>query len=197
MLELEKIASVLSGIAIRETKSGPATYMRLSDLSELKAGRRPTLVRGEAPDVARALTIEEGDLIIGARGATTDVCIASEAVSGAFISLDLYLVRPNRTVVNSQYLAAFLELPSTQALLSVGKQGSGLARLPKDVLEKMEIPLPPMEGQRLIAGLALSFEEEGKLLKKLTDLNSMLGRETIARAINAADTRPNSIRSSQ
>ncbi len=197
MLELEKIANVLSGIAIRETKNGPARYMRLSDLSELKAGRRPTLVSGEAPDVARALMIEEGDLILGARGAATDVCIASDSVSGAFISLDLYLVRPNRTVVNSQYLAAFLELPSTQALFSVGKQGSGLARLPKDVLEKMAIPLPPMEGQRLIAGLALSFEEEGKLLKKLTDLNSMLGRETIARAINAADTRPNSIRSSQ
>ena len=118
-------------------------------------------------------------------------------MSGAFISLDLYLVRPNRTVVNPQYLAAFLELPSTQALLNVGKQGSGLARLPKDVLEKMQIPIPPMEGQRLIAGLAHSFEEEGKLLKKLTDLNSMLGRETIARAINAAETRLNSIRSSQ
>jgi hypothetical protein len=197
MLELEKLTSVLSGIAVRETKDGPARYMRLSDLSELKAGGRPTLVRGEAPDVARALKIEEGDLIIGARGAATDVCIASDVVCGAFISLDLYLVRPNRTVVNPQYLAAVLELPSTQALLSVGKQGSGLARLPKDVLEKIAIPLPPMEGQRLIAGLALSFEEEGKLLRKLTDLNSMLGRESIARAINAVDTRPNSLRSSQ
>lgn len=197
MLELKKIAIVLSGIAVRDTKNGPASYMRLSDLSELKAGRRPTLVKGEAPDVARALIIEEGDLIIGARGATTDVCVASDTVSGAFISLDLYLVRPNRKIVNPQYLAAFLELPSTQALLLVGKQGSGLARLPKDVLEKMKIPLPPMGGQQLIAGLALSFEEEGKLLKKLTDLNSMLGRETIARAINTADARANSIGSSQ
>jgi hypothetical protein len=56
-------------------------------------------------------------------------------------------------------------------------------------LEKIEIPLPPLHVQRLIAELALAFEKEDQLLKKLTDLNSILGRETVARAIRAADTR--------
>jgi hypothetical protein len=46
--------------------------MRLSDLSDVRAGRRPVLATGDVPAVARALTVEEGDLIIGAQGAATD-----------------------------------------------------------------------------------------------------------------------------
>lgn len=195
MLELKDIANVLSGVSVRETKEGAARFMRLSDLSDIKAGRRPVLASGEAPAVARALTIEEGDLIVGARGATIDVCLANDDAFGAFVSLDLYLVRPNREMVDSQYLAAFLELPATQALFAGGKQGSGLARLPKNALEKTQVPVPPMQSQRLIAGLALSFAEESDLLKKLTELRSLFGRKAVERAIRAADTQSNPIRS--
>jgi hypothetical protein len=172
MLELRDIASVLSGVSVQGASGGSARFMRLSDLSDVKAGKRPALVAGDAPAVARALALEEGDLIIGARGATTDVCLANDAVFGAFLSLDLYLVRPDRARVNPQYLAAFLDLPATQSLFTVGKQGSGLARLPKDALEKTRVPLPPMQTQILIAGLAFSFETEARLLRKLSDLKS-------------------------
>lgn len=189
MLELREFVAVYSGVSVRETKHGSARFMRLSDLSDLKAGGAPALATGETPAVARALTIEEGDLIVGARGAATDVCVANDAVFGAFISLDLYLVRPDRTMVNPQYLAAFLALPATQALFAGSKQGTGLARLPKDALEKMAVPLPAADTQQLIAGLAHSYEEEGKLLKKLADLRTFLGREIVARAFREADAR--------
>jgi hypothetical protein len=197
MLELKDIATVLSGVPIREGKRASARFMQMSDLSDLKAGRLPELAVGEAPGVARALAIAEGDLIVGARGAATDLCVASEAVFGAFVSLDLYLVRPDQAKVNPQYLAAFLELPATQALFASGKQGSGLARLPKDALEKVGVPLPSMHAQQLIANLALSFEEEGKLFKKLADLKTMFGRKAVAQAIRAADESNNYLRRSQ
>lgn len=197
MLELGKMSNVLSGVSVRESDAGTARFVRLSDLSEIKQGRVPALVVGEAPAVARALAIEQGDLIVGARGVTTDVCVAIGPVFGAFISLDLYLVRPNRAIVDPEYLAAFFELPTTQAVLSGGKQGTGLARLAKEALEKTEIPLPPLEQQQLIAGLAQSFEREARLLKQLADLNTILSREAVTRAIRAADTGRNLSRSAQ
>jgi hypothetical protein len=187
VLELQNIATVLSGVTIKEDADGRARFMRLSDLSDLKAGRIPILARGVVPEVARALSIESGDLIVAARGSATDVCIANESVFGAFVSLDLYLVRPNGAKVDAQYLFAFLTLPATQALFATGKQGSALARLPKEGLAKIKVPLPPMQTQRMIADLAFSFEEEGKILKKLSDLNLILRSEVVARAISAAD----------
>jgi hypothetical protein len=196
MLKLIEIAIVLSGVPVRERKGGSARFIRLSDLTEIKDGRTPDLASGEPPAVARALTIEDGDLIVAARGMATDVCVATGAVVGAFISLDLYLVRPNGALINSQYLAAFLELPATQAVFTSSKQGSGLSRLPKEALEQVEVPVPPLHSQQLIAGLALCFEREGGLFKKLSEISSILGRETVARAIRTADAQRKSIRSS-
>jgi hypothetical protein len=54
-----------------------------------------------------------------------------------------------------------------------------------------------MEQQRLIAGLAKSFEKEGRLLKQLAYLNTILSREAVTRAIRAADTGRNFLRSAQ
>ena len=187
MLELREMAQVLSGVSVKETNDGPARLMRLADLSDLKAGRNPTLARGEAPAVARALTIDESDLIVGARGVSTDVHVADETIVGAYISLDLYLVRPNPQVVNPHYLAAFLQLSSTQGSFTGGKQGTNLARLGKDALESVQVPLPPMRRQRLIADLARTIKREAELLARLADLNTTLGREAVARAFRAAD----------
>jgi hypothetical protein len=187
VLELRKLATVLSGVTMKESVDGLGRLMRLSDLTGLKVGRIPHLSHGEVPEVARAQSVQDGDLIIAARGAATDVCMACESVFGAFVSLDLYLVRPDATKIDPQYLYAFLTLPATQATFAAGKQGSSLARLPKDALETLKVPVPAMEVQRMIAGLACSFEEESKLLKKLSDLNSTLGREVVARAFAAAD----------
>jgi hypothetical protein len=190
MLKLKDIADIYSGMAVQES-GGAARFVRQSDLSDLRSGRLPQLAIGELPAVARALPIADGDLIVGARGPATDVCLANHSVFGAFISLDLYLVRPNTSTVDPGYLAAFLELPGTQAVFAGGKQGSGLARLPKEALDKLAIPVPPMPAQRSIAELARSFRDEAVLLQRLASLNSILGREALARAIRAA-TRPHS-----
>lgn len=190
MLELKEISDIYSGLAVQEGSPGLARFVRLSDLSSLRLGRELSLASGELPAVARALPIECGDLIVGARGATTDICLAGDPVLGAFISLDLYLVRPNKSKVDPGYLATFLDLPATQAVFSSSKQGSGLARLPKEALDSLTIPLPPMPKQRLIAELAQSFRDEAWLLQQLVALKSILGREALARAIRAADANP-------
>jgi restriction endonuclease S subunit len=187
MLELREIATVFSGVPARESKNGIARLMRLADLTDVKAGRVPAMVRGEPPEVARALPIEDGDLIVAARGSGTDVCTASDCIVGAYISLDLYLVRPQPKRINSEYLRAVLELPATQAVLAREKQGSGLARLPKEALEKTAIPVRPLHQQRLIAGLALSLEHEQKLLKKLGELKDRHKRVVLGRAIRGAE----------
>lgn len=191
MLELREIAEVYSGLASQGGR-GEARFVRLTDLTDLKHGRAASLSTGELPFVARALPIEKGDLIIGARGATTEICQAAPSWLGAFISLDLYLVRPDQSKIDPSYLAAFLELPATQAAFSGNKQGTGLPRLPKESLDRLAVPLPPMSAQRLIAELARSFHDEAALLQRLANLNSILGREALARAFRAATTIQNS-----
>lgn len=189
MLELKEISTVYSGISTGPSIPGSARFMRLADLTDVKTGRMPAMACGVSPEVARALPIERGDLIVAARGGSTDVCTADEKIFGAYISLDLYLVRPQPERIISEYLRAFLELPSTQAAFASEKQGSGLARLPKEALEKIEVPVPPLKRQRLIAELALSFIDERRLLKRVDELKENFSREVLSRAITGAESK--------
>ncbi len=107
MLKLREISIILSGVPVLGVAKGSALFVRLSDMSDLKTGRVPKLAAGEVPAVARASRIEKGDLIVAARGAVTDACVAQDLLLGAFVSLDLYLVRPDRSRVEPEYLAAF------------------------------------------------------------------------------------------
>ncbi|MCU0732642.1 MAG: hypothetical protein MUE84_13795 [Hyphomonas sp.] len=160
--------------------------MRQSDLAELRAGRVPTLATGEAPSVGRALAIEAGDLLVGARGAATETYVGDEVVIGAYVSLDLFLVRPDLAAVDPHFLAAFFDLPSTQAALAAGKQGTGLARLSKEALDTLLVPVLPMARQKAIAELAAVMRARRALLDQLIQLNDAFGREAIARVMRRA-----------
>ena len=92
MLELINIATVLSRREddARDCKRASALHATFRPVKP--QGRSHSLPSQPArPLVARALGIKEGDLIVAARGAATDVCMANETVFGAFVSLDLYL----------------------------------------------------------------------------------------------------------
>lgn len=183
MLQLQNIAQVVSGVALRSSANGRARCVRQSDLVELRAGRVPILATGEAPSVGRALTIEQGDILVGARGATTEIHVGDETVIGAYVSLDLFLVRPDLTAIDPHFLAAYFDLPSTQSALAAGKQGTGLARLSKEALDTLPVPVLPMVRQKAIAELASVMRERRELLHQLMQLNDSFGREAISRAV--------------
>lgn len=146
----------------------------------------PTLATGEAPSVGRALAIGTGDVLVGARGAVTEAYVGDEAVIGAYVSLDLFLVRPDLAAVDPHFLAAIFDLPSTQAALAAGKQGTGLARLSKETLDTLLVPVLPMARQKAIGELAAVVRARRTLLHQLMQLNDAFGREAIAQAVRHA-----------
>jgi hypothetical protein len=60
------------------------------------------------------LSVEGGDLLVAARGNDTEVRTANESIWGAYIALDLYLVRPEPKRIHSEYLRTVLELPASR-----------------------------------------------------------------------------------
>lgn len=186
MLKLEDLAEIYTGLPSRESQEGDVRFLRISDVTELAQGRTPTLARGDVSEVGRALPIQPCDVVVGARGSATDVCGADERIVGAYISLELYLVRPDTRKIHPSYLKAVLQLPATQAALRTHKQGTGLTRIPKEALAQLEIPLPALGTQRKIAALADLVEEEERLLARLADRKGIYHREILNRAVRSA-----------
>jgi hypothetical protein len=191
VLKLSDIAEIYTGLPSRECQGGNARFLRLSDVTELTQGKTPTLTRGDFSDVARAVPIQPCDVVVGARGAATDVCGADERIVGAYISLELYLIRPDTQKIHPSYLKTVLRLPTTQAALAAYKQGTGLTRIPKDALAQLEIALPTLATQSKIADLADLIEYQERLLARLANRKSVYHREILSRTVQSA-THPQS-----
>lgn len=183
MFKLKDIASVLSGLPGGSAAEGEARFVRLADLGDMVAGAPVNLAHGARPTVARATPIDAADILVAARGASTIATSPTSDVIGAYISLDLYLIRPDQSRIDPAYLRAVLQLPSTQTAFSGARQGSNLQRLPKDALEDLLIPLPPLHRQKMIAELSGAFDDEVRILSQLRDRYSLLARETLQMAI--------------
>ncbi|AMB46888.1 hypothetical protein Y590_18275 [Methylobacterium sp. AMS5] len=104
---------------------------------------------------------------------------------GAFVALDLYLIRPNRDRIIPEYLMAVLESAAAQAAFDAARQGSSLPRLPKAALENLPVPLPPLERQRTVVDLRRALVREARLLSELQAKHAVTSAELMRRAIAA------------
>lgn len=184
--------------------------VRLSDLAEIRSGSVPkvgvravvylqarhlrggclstdTAVWGSAPvRSAERARIVEGDVLINARGRINQAVVVDKLAIEAYASLDLAVVRPDRNRLLPAYLAAFVNLPSTQTALAGHRTTGVLPRLPLDAIAALPVPLPSLERQAAIAALAAEARRERETLEALMKRRQSLLDEILRRAAEGA-----------
>lgn len=178
MVRLSDAAIVLTGVSPEAARDGGCRFVRIRNLS----GVDEELLTARQPTAGRAVPIELGDVLLAARGERTLALRALDAQVGAYATLDIYLIRPDPTRLDSNYLAAFLMRPETGANLRRSTAGSSLPRIPKDAIADLSIPLPPIERQRAIGGLAASLRRGHDLAGRLVAAETRLAETTLERA---------------
>ena len=80
-------------------------------------------------------------------------CVVPNFKEGfAFATTEVYALKPKHSIIDCYYLFAILRSPAIRKELASKMEGStGRQRLPKHVLENLEVPLPPLPEQRAIA----------------------------------------------
>ena len=180
MPKLRDIASIRSGLAppSASPERAACVYVQIKDLDP---GRR-ALTRAAAPTAGRATPIEEGDVLLAARGDRNVVVRPDSELLGAYPTLDIYLLRPDPLSLDPDYLAAFLEGEEGASALRGAKSGSGLPRLPIDAVADLRIPLPPLHRQRIIGRLSVCAKEQLSLLDRLRVAEARLAEARLAHA---------------
>lgn len=100
----------------------------------------------------------------------------------AYVALDVYLIRPDQIRLDPEYLVAFLMRHATGALLRKSTAGASLPRIPKDAIADLELPLPAIERQRAIGGVASCIQRRRELAQRLSAVESMLAETSLERA---------------
>jgi Type I restriction modification DNA specificity domain len=184
MPRLGEIASIVTGVAPEPVGPDVARFIQIKDLDP----SRRALVDGQRPTVNRAIPVRSGDVLVASRGERVSAVMADSDLFGAYVTPDVYLVRPDQDRLDSGYLAAFLNRPSTATQLKASKKGAMLPRVPKEALSELEIPLPRMHRQRVIGNLACAIAQHIACSTRLMKAETRLFESLFDRAFASHPT---------
>jgi type I restriction enzyme S subunit len=106
-------------------------------------------------DEAAALdvvTVESGDVLLNITGdSVARVCQAPASVLPARVNQHVAIIRPKAKVLDAEFLRYLLVAPTTQEqLLALAAAGATRPALTKGMIDRLEVPVPPLPVQRRI-----------------------------------------------
>ncbi len=183
MVTLSNIALIATGVAPEKLAVDPVRFVQIRDLTD----PRRNLTIGDRPRVARATPVQPGDILVAARGERTLAVEAEGELIGAYATLDVYLIRPDRARLDQTFLLAFLLLPQTGPKLRASTAGASLPRIARDDLACLHLPDLPLERQRSIGQLARAHRSYRALLMQLADRHATAADLQVLEALSASN----------
>lgn len=131
--------------------------------------------------------------MVALRGAVNAAAVIGEhvvATRPCFATLDVGIIRIGRGDLLSDYVAAVLNLPMTQAAFARARLGDVTPRLPLKALAATNIPSTPLDQQRMVAGLLDEALREQRLLSHLAELRRTQINVLLADALSGPAEEP-------
>jgi len=183
MVHLRDVASVLSGLSPLIGDRGTARYVQIKDITP----RRRALVYAQPPTAGRASPIEPNDVLIAARGDGPLAARPDRDLIGAYAALDVYLVKPDTTRLDPDFLAALVNIGPAGEILRAAASGGSLPRIPKDAVEGLAIPPLSLAVQKRLGALDVARQHYATLAEKKMNAERCLLGAVIRAAINHAE----------
>jgi hypothetical protein len=181
-------AGYLTREAVRNDPEGTHRLLQIRDFSRDRATVNVTdMVRLTPESRSSVCPLQPGDVVFLAKGANNFAAAISGLPTPTLAASYFFILRPKPAIL-SGYLAWFLNHESTRALLTrLATTGAHMPIIRRDVLEALEIPLPPLTTQKAIAALdSLRLQEQAlltDLARKQQELISSVSMTTARRTI--------------
>lgn len=188
MFQVADLATIRSGSPFRERivhePGGRFRVVQGKDIGSdgtlgLDAMVRLSEVPGKGmPDVLRA-----GEVALQTRGLSYRAAVVPQSDIPMVAAGSLYVLAPDASRIDPEFLVFYLNLPGTQATLRQLATGSTILNLRRSAVEHLEMPLPSLSDQRRLVEL-------GRLVRKQSDvaerLNHLRLQELHALALECA-----------
>lgn len=111
-----------------------------------------------------------GDVLFRSRGdQNTAVTIKPGTAKAAIAIQPLMILRPASELVDSGYLAWFINQPQTQRYFDSCARGTSMRMIPKPCIEDLDVILPDLETQRRIVEIDRLAQRERDLMHDLAE----------------------------
>ncbi len=151
---------------VNHKNNGEIAVIQMKDLDAnyTAIAKQPTLVYRE--EISEKQLLNKGDILFLSKGNNNKAFVFDENYLAVAVSL-FFVIRTDLNLLLPEYLTWFLNNQSTQNILKSSREGSTVSSIRKQTLEKLKVPLPSIEKQKLVAKLY-------KLNKKEQNLRSLL-----------------------
>ena len=169
-VKLEQIADIRTGYTFREAvnraERGGVPFVQMSDLEDLNQQNISRLKRTNMK-IRPDWVLQEGDLLIKARGTDFYPVIVQKELQGAVFTHPLLRLRLNQALALPEFIAWQLSQPKIQKQLLRFAAGTLVQVLNLDAFKELELDLPALRQQQCVQAIQPLIRREEKLLSLL------------------------------
>ena len=146
--------------------------------------RVDTMVRFNPTKSGKDWVLKKGDLLFMARGARNFTLLIEELPDDVLAAACFFIIRIKSRQVMPEYLFWYLnQEPVAHYLHRYSGRGVHMPIVKRDVLENIDVPVPPLETQKRVTQMAVLMKKEQLLLQELAHKRKNLITKTCLRAI--------------
>lgn len=162
--ELGTVASIFRGKAVnKKDPNGNIGVVNISNIGEYEIDYDNLDHLEEEERKVTSYILQEGDLLMPARGTAIRVAIFEKQSYPCIASSNVIVVRSNDENLSTTYLKLFFDSPLGRKMLVTRQQGTTVMNISYRELNNIEIPLPSIEEQKQITE---TYTREYKMYKK-------------------------------
>lgn len=170
---LGDVAEIRMGYSFRSriegNPEGNWSVVQMKDIDEDSRLRFEGLMMIQADLGSPKQVLQKGDLVFRSRGQVNTAALVDQELDRVLLASPMLLVRPKKDVI-PRFLQWWINTPATQVALSEMAEGTSVRMVSKESLQKLEVPIPPLEIQKAISELASMAVREQELLAELSRL---------------------------
>lgn len=181
--QLGDLADIRLGLSFRDRlehdPDGNVAVVQMKDLTDEGNVDFSRTVRMFLPSGKERFRLRPGDLLFRSRGNKNTVAIVPEEITSAVPAAPLLLVRATRVL--PEFLQWFINSAAAQTHLRVKAVGTSVQMVSADALKSLDVPLPPVGVQKLIAACARLSLREQLLMSELADRRHRLTAQLLSK----------------
>jgi len=183
--KLGNIADIQFGLHQKSQASGEIKYLLVRHFDE---NLKPTLFEGsfisnDDARVGRAM-LEPNDVLFAGKGFRQFAWAYDKSLGTAIASSVFYVIKPDPSIILSEYLAITLNSDRMKHVLKAIGLGATIPSIPIKELREIKIPIPPMEDQRKIVEYAKLHQQEIAITQQLLQKKKEIFKSFIKKAID-------------
>lgn len=173
-IKVKSLATVQTGYSFRSrldtVECGELSVIQMKDLLSDNTVECGCLLKISMPEIKTHHLVQEGDLIFRSRGLVTSSAIVLDDPGLAVVAAPLLKIRVKDTrKILPEYLNWFLSQRDAQIFFASQATGTAQRMIGKEVIEDLDVFLPPLTMQKAIIQLATLSEREASLLRTISE----------------------------